>query len=106
MPSTISGGPWTRLARCGKLCSAEIPLRRTLVRSFPYHPSVMQSEMEESVAERDEIAIDKPPAKVKDEDWAKKISIAREAREQGKELRRGKEPTFQTQSGILRQRQE
>jgi hypothetical protein len=65
----------------------------------------MQTELEETMAERDPVAIEKP-AKVKDEDWAKKISIAREAREQGKELRRGKEPTFQTRSGILRRRQD
>ncbi len=57
------------------------------------------------MAERDTVAIEKP-AQIKDEDWAKKISIAREAREQGKELRRGKEPTFQTRSGIQRRRQD
>jgi hypothetical protein len=63
----------------------------------------MHTELEASMAERETIAI-KKPASVKDEDWAKKISIAREAREQGKELRRGKEPTFQTRSDILRKR--
>ena len=53
--------------------------------------------------ERDPATIEKP-AKVKDEEWAKKISIAREAREQGKELRRGKQPAFQNRSGIQRRR--
>jgi hypothetical protein len=65
----------------------------------------VQIELEEGMAERARDAIDKP-AKLKDEGWAKKISIAREAREQGKELRRGKETTFQTGSGILRRRQD
>jgi hypothetical protein len=65
-------------------------------------PYVMQTELEERMAERNS-AVEKP-AKVKDEDWAQRISKAREAREQGKELRRGKDAAFQTGSGMQRRR--
>ncbi len=52
--------------------------------------------------EHEDSIVPRPPS-FKDSDWAQKIALAKQARAQGRELRKGKAPGFDNRVTLLRQ---